>query len=143
MLAISVRQPWAWMIIHGRKDVENRTWPTNVRGRVLIHAAKTMTKGEWDAAWHFSYDTDAPLKAAETDLTFENIQLGGIIGSVEIFACTTEFRSHWFMGPYGFLLSRPRPLPFTPWRGQLGFFDVPVEELPAETRQALREEAQP
>jgi hypothetical protein len=139
MLALSVRQPWAWMIIHGGKDVENRDWPTKVRGRVLIHAAKTMTKREWDHAWSFSYDTGAPLKAARAKLTYENIQLGGIIGSVEIYACVTHSPSHWFMGKHGFLLRDPRPLPFTPWRGMPGFFDVPVEELPAETRRALLE----
>jgi hypothetical protein len=145
MLALSIRQPWAWMILHGGKDVENRDWPTKVRGRILIHAAKTMTKKEWDHAWWFSYDwwlsydTGAPLKADETELTYENIQLGGIIGSVEIYACVTHSHSHWFMGKYGFLLRDPRPLPFTPWRDHLGFLDVPVEELPAETRRALLE----
>jgi hypothetical protein len=139
MLALSVRQPWAWMIIHADKDVENRDWPTKVRGRILIHAEKTMTKKEWDHAWWFSYDTNAPLKGAEAELTYENIQLGGIIGSVEIYACVTHSPSHWFMGKYGFLLRDPRPLPFTPWRGMLGFFDVPVEGLPAETKQALLE----
>jgi hypothetical protein len=139
MLALSVRNPWAWMIIHADKDVENRDWPTKVRGRVLIHAAKTMTKREWDHAWWFSHDTGAPLKAAEAELTYENIQLGGIIGSVEIYDCVMHSHSHWFMGNYGFLLRDPRPLPFTPWRGRLGFFDVPVDELPAETRQALLE----
>jgi hypothetical protein len=139
MLALSIRQPWAWMIIHGGKDIENRNWPTKVRGRILIHAAKTMTKKEWDHAWHFSYGTVAPLKAAEAELTYENIQLGGIIGSVEIYDCVMHSHSHWFMGKYGFLLSNPRLLPFTPWRGRLGFFDVPVDDLPDETRQSLLE----
>jgi hypothetical protein len=139
MLALSIRQPWAWMILHGGKDVENRDWPTKVRGRVLIHAAKTMTAEEWRHAWNFSRGTDAPVKANLAGITRGTIQRGGIIGSVEIYACVTEFRSHWFMGKYGFLLSNPRPLPFAPWRGQLGFFDVPVKELPAETRQALLE----
>jgi hypothetical protein len=127
------------MILHGGKDVENRDWPTKVRGRVLIHAAKTMTADEWYDAWHFSHGTCARAKANLAGLTRENIQRGGIVGSVEIYACVTEFRSHWFMGKYGFLLSNPRPLPFAPWRGMPGFFDVPVEELPAETRQALLE----
>ena len=139
MLALSVRQPWAWMIIHGGKDVENRDWPTKVRGRVLIHAAKTITTEEWRSAWNFSQGTDAPAKASLAGLTRGTIQRGGIIGSVEIYSCVTEFRSHWFMGKYGFLLRDPRPLPFTPLRGRLGFFDVPVEELPAETRRALLE----
>jgi hypothetical protein len=139
MLALSVRNPWAWMIIHAGKDVENRDWPTKVRGRILIHAAKTMTVEEWRHAWNFSQGTSAPVKANLAGITSGTIQRGGIIGSVEIYACVTEFRSHWFMGKYGFLLSNPRPLPFTPWRGRLGFFDVPVEELPAETKRALLE----
>ena len=140
MLALSIRQPWAWMILHGGKDVEKRDWPTHqVRGRVLIHAAKTMSAEEWRHAWNFSRGTDAPVKASLAGLTRENIQRGGIIGSVEIYACVTHSPSHWFVGKHGFLLRDPRPLPFAPWRGMPGFFDVPVEELPAETKQALLE----
>lgn len=137
MLALSIRQPWAWMIIHGGKDVENRDWPTKIRGRVLIHAAKTMTKGEWNHAWSFSHDTGAPIEAAKVDLTFETIQVGGIIGSIEIYDCVTQSPSQWFMGTYGFLLRDPRPLPFTPWSGKLGFFDVPLAELPDDVRRLL------
>ena len=36
---ISVRQPWAWLIVAGHKDIENRTWRTSYRGRLLIHAS--------------------------------------------------------------------------------------------------------
>lgn len=50
-LCLPVRQPWAWLIIHGGKDVENGNWTTRVRGRVLIHAAKGMTLGEYNDAW--------------------------------------------------------------------------------------------
>src|SRR5690242_9023233 len=39
MRIISIRQPWAALIVHGFKDVENRTWPTRYRGAVLIHAS--------------------------------------------------------------------------------------------------------
>ncbi len=38
MKALSVRQPFAWAIVHGGKDVENRSWATSYRGPVLIHA---------------------------------------------------------------------------------------------------------
>jgi hypothetical protein len=31
--ALSVRQPWAWLIVNGYKDVENRSWTTHYRGR--------------------------------------------------------------------------------------------------------------
>jgi|ERR1039458_8111645 hypothetical protein len=41
--AISIRQPWAWLIVNGYKDVENRIWAANVRGRVLIHAGASKS----------------------------------------------------------------------------------------------------
>ena len=47
MKALSIRQPWAWLIIKGHKDIENRSWPTAFRGRVLVHAAKGMTTSEY------------------------------------------------------------------------------------------------
>ena len=38
MKALSIQQPWAWMILYGTKRVENRTWATSFRGPFLIHA---------------------------------------------------------------------------------------------------------
>lgn len=54
---------------------------------------------------------------------------GGIVGSVSVVACVTNSDSPWFVGRYGFMLSDPQPMPFVPWRGQLGFFDVPAQAL--------------
>jgi hypothetical protein len=47
-LALSVRQPWAWAIIHIGKDIESRDWKSNnpnlrYRGRIALHAAKGTT----------------------------------------------------------------------------------------------------
>ena len=42
MKALSIKQPWAWAIIHAGKNVENRTWATSYRGPLLIHAGKTF-----------------------------------------------------------------------------------------------------
>jgi hypothetical protein len=39
--AISIRLPWAWLIVNGFKDVENRSWRTRHRGTILIHASKS------------------------------------------------------------------------------------------------------
>lgn len=39
MKALTVRQPWADAIAHQTKRIENRSWKTNYRGLVLIHAA--------------------------------------------------------------------------------------------------------
>lgn len=47
MKALSIRQPWASLIVMGIKDIENRTWPTRHRGSVLVHAAKGMTRDKF------------------------------------------------------------------------------------------------
>lgn len=40
--ALSVQQPWAWVVVRGLKEIENRSWSTNYRGRLFIHAGKTV-----------------------------------------------------------------------------------------------------
>ena len=124
-LIISVRQPWAWLIMHAGKDIENRTWSTKVRGRVLVHAAKGVTKDEWRAAWGWVRERcpEAWDKGC-LEIQAGTIERGGIIGSVEIVDCVKSSDSPWFAGPYGFALRNPWPLPFEPCRGQLGFFKV-------------------
>src|SRR5665213_2736034 len=47
MIALSILQPYAWLIVTGRKDIENRTWRTGRRGRVLIHAGKNYPKRDY------------------------------------------------------------------------------------------------
>jgi hypothetical protein len=44
MKALSVRQPWAWLIVNNYKPYENRTWSTKVRGPILIHASNAFDK---------------------------------------------------------------------------------------------------
>ncbi len=39
MKALSIKQPWASLIAHGIKDIENRTWATKYRGTIYIHAS--------------------------------------------------------------------------------------------------------
>ncbi len=118
MKALSVRQPYAWAIIHGGKDVENRPWHSDFRGPLLIHAG---------LYWHAVGSEELSRRmgiAVPTELP-----LGGIVGIVEIVDCVREHSSPWFEGPYGFVLKNPRPLPFTPCHGHLGFYDVPPEIL--------------
>lgn len=136
MKALSIRQPWASLILKAGKDVENRCWPTKFRGRILIHAAKGMTLDEHEDAIHFAGRAckAKPHPAAggatfrELGFAREDLQRGGFIGSVEIVDCVSHSESPWFMGEYGFLLRDPQPLPFRPWKGQLGFFDVPDKQ---------------
>ena len=44
--ALSIRQPWAWLIVNGYKDIENRDWPTKFRGRMLVHAPRRVAAVE-------------------------------------------------------------------------------------------------
>lgn len=77
MPALSIRQPWAWLIIHG-KDIENRDWYTRFRGRCFVHAAKGCTKDEYEDAAYFAKKLGIevpPLK---------DLERGGIVGTVEI-----------------------------------------------------------
>jgi len=43
MRALSLRQPWAWLVVNGYKEIENRSRRTNHRGALLIHASSTTT----------------------------------------------------------------------------------------------------
>ena len=119
MKALSVRQPWAWLIVHGFKPVENRTWRTKFRGRFLVHAAKGMTRAEYARVAAMPFIPQMP--------PFEDLERGGIVGSVELTDCVDEHDSEYFFGPVGFVLKDPEPLPFRPYTGMLGFFEVEGE----------------
>ena len=126
-LAISIRQPWAWLIMYGGKDIENRSWPTKVRGRVFIHAAKIASKREWRSAWDFVRQIAPDVwDKASLEIKTGTIEHGGIIGSVEIIDCVDQSNSPWYMGigKYGFVLRNPEPMPFEPMKGRLGFFKI-------------------
>lgn len=127
MKALSIRQPWAWMILHAGKDIENRDWNTRFRGTVLIHASKGMTRQEYHdclaTAKSISLDLPFPTDLALPE--FEELPRGGIVGQVDIVDCIQESSSPWFFGINGLVLKNPKPLPFRPLKGALGFFEVP------------------
>lgn len=130
-LALTVRQPWTWSILFLEKDIENRNWPTKVRGRVFLHAAKGMTNDEYEEALdhaRFAVAKDPVLKA-KTVPGPGRIERGGLVGTVEIVDCVTASTSRWFFGRYGFVLRAPRPIPFVPCKGALGFWSVPQNIL--------------
>jgi ASCH domain len=109
---LSVRQPWAWAIVAGHKDVENRTWSTTYRGRVFIHAS--LKPAQEGFAFCNRLGVDPP-----TDLTG-----GAVIGSVEIYEVAEASSSPWWIrGNTAWLLRAPlmlvRPVPL---KGKLGIF---------------------
>lgn len=135
--ALSIRQPWAWLIVNGHKDIENRDWPTPFRGRVLMHAGVTMSRRYYDTVvGELQLSGICPPDLPR----FEDLQRGGFVGWTNIVDCVTSHPSRWktenpFGAPsYGFVLRDSKPMPFVPWKGRLGFFNVPSDALPPEAR---------
>lgn len=127
MKALSIQQPWALFIVRGLKPVENRTWSTNVRGRILIHAGR---KFDFDGYiwlknnWH---RCGLPGAVGDIcDLPKSNFPCGGIVGAADLVDCVERHESPWFNGPFGFVLANAEELPLRPLRGALQFFEVPA-----------------
>lgn len=113
-----VRQPWAWLIVNGYKDIENRTWSTRFRGTLMIQASANLpSKSALDEGRLFARKCGAKVP--------EDLETGGIVGMVQLDDCVTRSRSKWFTGPVGWVLSKPKRLPLIPLKGQLGLFDPP------------------
>lgn len=127
---LSVRQPWAWLIVNGHKPVENRSWSTGFRGRLLIHAGKTLDESyleEVRASLALEFGDAAPALPR-----IDQLERGGVVGEVVMTGCVREHPSRYFTGPFGFVLAEARPLPFVPVRGMQGFFNVPASAIDAE-----------
>ena len=118
MKVLSVKQPWASLIIAGVKDVENRSWNTNFRGQFAIHACQSIDldnalKAYFVAAkiWKLGL---VEAKATMLSLLgvnnlYEDLPKGCIIGTVELSECTKEVSSLWhFENKYGFYLKNPK-----------------------------------
>ena len=122
-IALSVRQPWCWALIHAGKDVENRSeaavrhgMRAQVGKRISIHASKGMTREEYDSARDFMAGIGVECPAAG------DLLRGGIIGSAFLASVVDEHISPWFFGPRGLCLIRPEPVPFIGASGELGMF---------------------
>lgn len=137
-VALSLKQPWAALLVHGRKFIEVRRWPTLRRGRVLIHAA-AIPDARAEAWKHVPDDLQAAARLA-----------GGIIGAAELTGCVS-YRSpaafvkdrllhlnepSWFIPPvlYGFTFTRPEVLAFRKYPGNVRFFSV----MPPKPRRATK-----
>lgn len=122
MKALSIRQPWAELILQGRKTIELRTWNTNYRGRIVIHAGQ-QCKEEHCLAYGFNP---------------EELVRGALVGAVEIVdviafdeeSYNAHATEHLRLGKWpgdlvGWWLANPvRFEPPIPMSGRQGLFDV-------------------
>src|SRR5262245_2055725 len=126
--ALSLKQPWATLLVYGRKFVEVRRWPTARRGRILIHAS-SISDPRPEAWKHVPPELEEAARLS-----------GGIIGAAELTGCVS-YRSRavfrkdcllhlnepgWFKPPVldGFAFTRPEVLPFRRYPGWVRFFPV-------------------
>ena len=123
MKALSVNQPWAWAIVHGGKDIENRNWKTSFRGPFWIHAGKRFD--DEGLVWIGSRFPNLPIiiDVLNGMSPEEAFNFGGIIGWANLVDCVDKSDSPWFMGTYGFVLENAEPVDFLPCRGMLNFFE--------------------
>ena len=112
--ALSVKQPFAWLLVNGWKDIEYRTWRTNHRGRLLIHAGKKIDKESMA-------DLEAYFKNVEKCKPPESLYwTGGIIGQVELIDCIYSPSEQ----DYEWRVITPEPCKLIPLAGKLYLFDV-------------------
>ena len=124
MKCISIKQPWAWLIAAGYKDIENRSWATKFRGECFIHASACLTRREYHECSDIALKIDHRL-VSHMPCRADFLR-GGIIGKCEIYDVVTESDSPWFSGPVGWRVRNA--IHFSqlhPMKGQLGFFYVP------------------
>ena len=135
-VALSIRQPWAWLIVRPDitdpaaraeamrrgeiKSIENRSWVTHFRGPIWIHAAKTFTAAEYHVAKCTAIRMGVEVPSGR------DLQVSGIVGRATIVDCVNRSPrmqlNSWFFGPFGFVLADIEPVTFRPCKGALGFF---------------------
>lgn len=122
MKCLSLKQPWAELIVSGKKTIELRKWNTHFRGEFLVHASKS-TKKEW-----------------MEQFGFEELPKGCIVGKANLVE-VKKYTSHdelaadaqkhcagkewWAQPTYGFILEKAERLTPIPLKGRLNFFDTP------------------
>lgn len=136
MKALTICQPYAHLIITGEKRVENRTWPTNFRGPMLIHAGKSR---DW---LDLNHDESLDLSC---EIPLSEMAFGAVVGVATMTDCVTldnvrRFAStghgirtglRWMTrhehteGPWCWVLDNVRrfPEPVT-YRGAQGLFEI-------------------
>lgn len=120
--ALSIHQPWADLIVGGKKDIENRSRWTRFRGTVLVHASRQVQQHSVELLREALSLESGEAYAGES---------GALIGTVEVADAVLEHPSRWFAPGYvGLVLRNPRrferPIPY---RGGRGIFQVPLAAL--------------
>ncbi len=146
MKVLSLRQPWAHVVVHMGKNIENRLWNTHLRGDFLIHASKGMTHDEYYGCMEFcrgvlgtSVISNFPaMKALPRGVIVGAARLVDVMPPCPDCVCEKEYgavitpcgRNHGWHMPwqFGFKLQNIRPSPaLIECKGERGFFVAPAD----------------
>jgi hypothetical protein len=121
MKALSIKQPWAQLVIMGAKDVENRNRSTNFRGRFAVHVSLKRVDYE-------DVDIDAIPRGLREPVKWAweyNASAGRVIGTVELVDCIRDSNSIWAIDNYWhWVLRDPRLYSRSkPAKGKLGLWE--------------------
>tara|TARA_R110000868_G_scaffold119513_5_gene317294 strand:- start:26335 stop:26769 length:435 start_codon:yes stop_codon:yes gene_type:complete len=143
MKTLTVKQPWASLIVKGIKDIENRTWKTKFRGRILIHASAKIAGSRLDSLNQEQFDVLVDKNNGG------NYDCSSIIGSVEIVDCVINHESIWaekspefttnranqegFKPIYNWVLANPIKFeqPIENVKGKLSLWEYDIESIPS------------
>jgi len=105
MKTLTIKQPWASLIAHGIKDIENRTWRTKHRGRIYIHASGKPSFASLGMGLNWAQvEAVAKYNMRNFDPTHDNglmlsnkntWKYSAIIGEVDIIDCVLNHESIW------------------------------------------------
>ena len=115
MKTLSIKQPWASLIVLGIKDIENRSWSTDFRGKIYIHASKVPIRGLWN---NLNREQVHEVIESHKIDNYTVLPYGAIIGTVEIVDIVRNYDSIWAeKNQYNWVLKNPV------------LFDKPIENV--------------
>ena len=130
MKALTLTQPWATLVMSGRKKFETRSWATGYRGRIAIHSSKGMPGYAKEAAREFGLDPETLPRG----VVLGYVYVMAVAATEDVREALTWAEDHLELaygdfddGRWAWQLANPTPLPEPiPAKGALGLWDWPA-----------------
>lgn len=120
MKVLTIKQPWAWLIAQGFKDVENRTWQTSYRGPLAIHVGKSEDVMKDKAILNWIEGKGISLCPSFTQM---RSQMGHIIAVVKLTDIVQDSSSIWAIdGQFHWEIENVQLINPIPAKGKLGLW---------------------
>lgn len=147
--ALTILQPWAHLIVHGAKRVENRTWEPTARGLrvgdyLALHAGRSVDLSSWDGAYETMPNTEPRAlgdlvergtftvpERARRELVRTLVPLGAVVGVARLAGVEREAPADdpYWCGPWGWRLGEVVAIEPVPCSGAQGLWALPPDVL--------------